>query len=86
MGLVGMHHFGGEHPHIDKLGFITNRKGGGKNVERADPRGKMTNVEGFLGVLFFNSLTILFVFTTHVSCHVSFCVSRGDVLFRFERG
>ena len=46
----------------------------------------MTNVEGFLGVLFFNSLTILFVFTTHVSSHVSFCVSRGDVLFRFERG
>ena len=55
-------------------------------MEKAGPKGKMTNVEGFLGVLFFNSLTILFVFTTHVSSHVSFCVSRGDVLFRFERG
>ena len=60
--------------------------GGGKNVEKAGPKGKMTNVEGFLGVLFFNILTTLFVFTTHVSSRVSFCVSRGDVLFRFERG
>ena len=36
-----------------------------KNVEKAGPKGKMTNV---------------------VSCHVSFCLSRGDGLFRFERG